>query len=68
VHGWLKPSGGLWHRGQNVTVQSPMLVMNGVPLILKSVTFSQDNSTGTRSMLELVNTKALGEGVPTPQQ
>jgi prophage tail gpP-like protein len=68
VHGWLKPSGGLWKRGQNVTVQSPMLVMNGTPLILKSVTFSQDNSTGTRTQLELVNTKALGEGVPRPTQ
>ena len=68
VYGWLKPSGGLWKRGQNVTVQSPMLVMNGVPLILKSATFSQDNSTGTRTQLELVNTKALGEGVPRPTQ
>jgi prophage tail gpP-like protein len=68
VHGWLKPSGGLWERGKEVTVNSPMLVMNGIPLILKSVTFSQDNSTGTRSVLELVNTKALGEGVPTPSQ
>jgi prophage tail gpP-like protein len=68
VYGWLKPSGGLWERGKNVTVQSPMLVMNGTALILKSATFSQDNTTGTRTQLELVNTKALGEGVPTPQQ
>jgi prophage tail gpP-like protein len=68
VHGWLRPSGGLWNRGQYVTVNSPMLVMNGIPLILKSATFSQDNSTGTRTVLELVNTKALGEGVPTPSQ
>jgi prophage tail gpP-like protein len=68
VHGWLRPSGGLWNRGQYVTVNSPMLVMNGIPLILKSATFSQDNTTGTRTVLELVNTKALGEGVPTPQQ
>ena len=68
VYGWLKPSGGLWERGKKVTVNSPMLVMNGIPLILKSATFSQDNQTGTRTTLELVNTKALGEGVPTPQQ
>ena len=68
VYGWLKPSGGLWNRGQWVTVQSPMLVMNGIPLILKSATFSQDNSTGTRTVLELVNTKALGEGTPRPNQ
>jgi prophage tail gpP-like protein len=68
VHGWLKPSGGLWERGKEVTVTSPMLVMNGTALVLKSVTFSQDNSTGTRSVLELVNTKAMNEGVPTPSQ
>jgi prophage tail gpP-like protein len=68
VHGWLRPSGGLWYRGQDVTVNSPMLVMNGIALKLKSVTFSQDNSTGTRSVLELVNAKAMNEGVPTPQQ
>jgi prophage tail gpP-like protein len=68
VYGWLRPSGGLWDVGQYVTVQSPMLVMNNIPLILKSVTFSQDNSTGTRSVLELVNNKALGEGVPRPNQ
>jgi prophage tail gpP-like protein len=68
VYGWLKPSGGLWHRGQSVTVNSSMLVMNGIPLVLKSATFSQDNQTGTRTMLELVNRKAQNEGVPTPQQ
>jgi len=68
VQGWLKPSGGLWERGKEVTVKSPMLVMDGVPLILKSATFSQDNTTGTRTVLELVNTKALGEGVPRPNQ
>jgi hypothetical protein len=45
-----------------------MLVMNGTALILKSATFSQDNTTGTRTQLELVNTKALGDGVPTPTQ
>jgi prophage tail gpP-like protein len=68
VHGWLRPSGGLWERGQEVTVNSPMLVMNGVPLKLKSATFSQDNSTGTRTVLELCNALALGDGVPTPNQ
>jgi len=68
VHDWLKPSGGLWKRGQDVTVNSPMLVMNGVPLILKSATFSQDNTTGTWTVLELVNAKALGEGTPRPNE
>jgi prophage tail gpP-like protein len=68
VHGWLSPSGKLWEVGQNVTVNSPMLVMNGIPLKLKSVTYSQDNSTGTRSVLELVNAKALGEGTPRPTE
>jgi prophage tail gpP-like protein len=68
VYGWLRPSGGLWKRGQDVTVNSPMLVMNGVPLILKSATFSQDNSTGTRTVLELVNQMALGHGTPKPTE
>jgi len=68
VQGWLRPSGGLWNRGQNVTVNSPMLVMNGTALILKSATFSQDNQGGTKTVLELVNAKALGENVPKPNE
>jgi prophage tail gpP-like protein len=68
VQGWLRPSGGLWERGQQVTVRSPMLVMNGTPLTVKSATFTQDNTTGTRTVLELCNAKALQGGIPTPNE
>jgi prophage tail gpP-like protein len=54
------PSGGLWHPGDMVGVNSPMLVMFGKQLQLKAVTFSQDNNSGTRSTLELVNGAAMG--------
>lgn len=57
--GWQRPEGGLWVRGQIVHVDSPMLIMNR-DLVLKAVTFSQDNQSGTRSTLELVNRAALG--------
>lgn len=60
VYGWLRPSGGLWYRGQTVIVNSPMLIMHGEPLILKSATFTQDNNGGTRTILDLRNEKAYG--------
>ena len=60
VHGWLRPSGGLWYRDQNVIVTSPMLIMQNESLIAKSVMFTQDNTTGTRTTLELCNPLALG--------
>jgi prophage tail gpP-like protein len=58
--GKVPPSGGLWRPGDQVTVMSPMLVLYGRSLKLKAVTFTQDNSTGTRSTVELVNALALG--------
>lgn len=64
VYGWLRPSGGLWERNQKVRVYSPMLIMNGDELEAKSVTFTQDNNTGTRTTLELCNANALGQGSP----
>lgn len=60
VHGWLRPSGGLWYRDQDVSVTSPMLMMKGTTLTAKSVTFTQDDKTGTRTTLELCNKAALG--------
>jgi prophage tail gpP-like protein len=68
------PAGGLWDPTsyEMVTVMSPMLVMYGQKLLLKVVTWTQDNTQGTRAHLELVNQKALGpESVPggvSPQQ
>lgn len=74
VQGWLRPSGGLWWRNQLVNVLSPMLIMDGDEnLHAKSVTFTQDSRSGTRTVLELCNEKAmsqvaqsgtLGEGAP----
>lgn len=67
VYGWLRPSGGLWKRNQTVIVTSPMLIMDGQQLRLKSVTFTQDNATGTRTTLECCNNDALG-GLNPPIQ
>jgi len=65
VQGWLKPDGSLWKRSQFVSVISPMLVMDGsLALQAKSVTFSQDNNSGTRTVLELCNKRAWA---PVPQ-
>jgi prophage tail gpP-like protein len=63
VHGWLKPSGGLWEEGKTVKVISPMLIMDD-ELKIKSATFTQDNAHGSRTVLECVNDKALHPGVP----
>lgn len=60
VYGWLRQSGGLWYRDQIVSVTSPMLIMQNTKLRAKSVTFTQDNGTGTRTTLELCNESALG--------
>jgi len=56
VRGWTRPSGGLWQRNQIVSVISPMLIATASDVLrAKSVTFTQDNRTGTRTTLELVN-------------
>jgi prophage tail gpP-like protein len=65
VHGWLRPSGGLWVRGQDVIVDSPMLIMPNEKLILKSATYTQDNKSGTRTTLDLRNEKAIGQSQPS---
>ncbi len=67
LQGWLRPSGGLWVPGQDVVVTSPMLVMRGEKLQLKSVTYSQDNQQGTRTVLECCNANAMG-GTPKAGQ
>lgn len=56
--GWQRPHGGLWQPGDTVYVDSPMLIMQR-PLELKAVTFTQDNSSGTRATLDLTN-RTLG--------
>jgi prophage tail gpP-like protein len=65
VQGWLRPSGGLWHRGQRVNVISPMLIMDGdEELDAKTITFTQDNRSGTRTTLELCNKLAMQQVAP----
>ena len=68
IQGWLRPSGGLWVPGQQVVITSPMLVMNGTSLTLKSATYSQDNQSGTRTVLECCNPLALGGDTPRAGQ
>lgn len=65
VYGWIRPSGGLWQRNQKVKVYSPMLMMTGDELEAKSVVFTQDNKTGTRTTLELCNAEALKQNNPS---
>lgn len=66
VHGWLKPSGGLWKCNEKVSVISPMLIMKGSEeLKAKSVTFSQDNERGSRTVLELCNEAAMLGAIPS---
>lgn len=65
VHGWLKPSGGLWKIREKVKVKSPMLLMNGSEdLTLHTATFTQDNERGSRTQLELRNPAAMSGIVP----
>jgi prophage tail gpP-like protein len=66
VQGWLRSGGGLWERyPKKISVISPMLIMNGSEdLNVKSVTFTQDNSTGTRTVIEACNDVAWA---PKPQ-
>ena len=59
VQGWLKPSGGLWKPGAKAHVKSPMLILDE-PLNIKSVTFTQDSKSGTRTTLELTNDEGAG--------
>ena len=70
LQGWFNgggPKGGrtrgkLWRPWNSVFVKSPMLIMNET-LICKSVTFTQDDKSGTRTTLELEN--ELGQKGPS---
>lgn len=66
VQGWLRPGGGLWERRpKTISVISPMLIMNGSEeLFVRTVTFTQNNSTGTRTLIEACNSIAWA---PVPQ-
>jgi prophage tail gpP-like protein len=58
VLGWQRPGGGLWRVRDMVFVDAPMLIMKRA-LIVRKVTFTQDDSTGSRTELELVDPKGM---------
>lgn len=64
VQGWLRSGGGLWEvYPKKISVISPMLIMDGSEdLNVKSVTFTQDDSTGTRTVIEACNRVAWAAG------
>lgn len=64
VLGWQKGDrGGLWTPGDQVFVDAPMLILRE-NLMLKEAVFTQDNQSGTRTRLTLVNKAAFKKGEP----
>lgn len=53
VQGWLRDGVNLWRCGDDVNVMSPMAMLSFV-MKIQTVTFQQDNQTGTTTVLELV--------------
>jgi prophage tail gpP-like protein len=55
VQGWMRPgTAELWRAGDNVSVWSPMAVLNNQTLKIQTVTFTQDRNSGTETTLDLV--------------
>jgi prophage tail gpP-like protein len=54
VQGWLRDGSNLWRTGDDVFVQAPMAMINGMTLKIATATFQQDNQSGTTTVLELV--------------
>jgi prophage tail gpP-like protein len=53
VNGWLRPgTGALWEEGQPVHIYSPMAMLNR-SLYIQTVTFTQDNRSGSLTTLYL---------------
>jgi prophage tail gpP-like protein len=61
VQGWLTRGGQLWQPWMDVYVKSPMLILDRT-LHCKSVTFTQDDRTGSRTLLELHSHLLAGPG------
>lgn len=61
VYLWTRPGGGLWEVGaeQLVHVKSPSAMLDE-DLAVQQVTWTQDNSGGTMTLLNLVNPKFFG--------
>jgi prophage tail gpP-like protein len=69
LQGWLNGSGKLWRPGDKVKVTSPMAMLDMV-LKIQTVTFSQDEQSGTLTTLDLVVPWLLRDGgfdLSTPQ-
>jgi prophage tail gpP-like protein len=60
VQGWFTQGGNLWQAGGLVSVHCPMAMITGV-LKAKTVTFQQDNNSGTTTTLELVQPYGLND-------
>ncbi|RXG91595.1 phage baseplate assembly protein [Bradyrhizobium zhanjiangense] len=58
VQGWLRDGSALWHAGEEVSVYSPMAMLNNT-LKIQNCTFTQDNSSGTITTLDLVSPNLL---------
>lgn len=54
VQGWTRSNGDLWRCGTYLNVRSPMLALYDVVLCVKSITFRQDERSGTTTTLELL--------------
>jgi prophage tail gpP-like protein len=55
VYGWFERGGALYDAWKTYPVNSPMLMMHGESIPAFSVTFTQDNESGTRTTVELKN-------------
>ena len=54
MYGWFKPgTHDLWRPGEKVFVNSPRAMLNQ-ELSLRTVTFTQDNESGTQTTLDFV--------------
>lgn len=61
TYGWFQPRApNLWRAGQNVQTKSPMAILDRV-LKAQTVTFTQDNTNGTETTLDLVAPWLLGD-------
>lgn len=60
VQGWLRDGTNLWRCGDDVWVTSPMAMLD-MTMKIQTLTFQQDNQSGTTTVLELVLPWKLGD-------
>ena len=54
VQGWVRPGGALRRCGDDVYINSPSAMLTGLIMKIQTLTFQQDNQSGTTTVLELV--------------